>query len=98
MLGAVAMAIGAGLGLYHTGIERGWWKGPDTCTSGDISGLSADALLNQIMEAPLVRCDETAWEFLSLSMASWNGIISLGLAGMWLASVIWDANPYHSER
>ena len=50
------------------------------------------------MEAPLVRCDEVAWEFLSLSMASWNGIISLGLAGMWLACVIWDANPYDAER
>ncbi len=97
-LGAVTMTTGAGLAFYHTGIERGWWEGPDTCTSGDISGLSADALLNQIMEAPLVRCDEVAWEFLGLSMASWNGIVSLGLAGMWLASAVWDANPYDAER
>ena len=73
----------AGIGGYHTGVERGWWDGPSTCSSGDIGGLSPDELLAQIMEAPLVRCDEVAWQMLGLSMASWNMVISLGLAGLW---------------
>lgn len=85
-LGALAALATAGIGAYHTGVERGWWEGPSTCTSGPIGGLSPDQLLDQIMAAPLVRCDEVPWEMLSLSMASWNAIASLGLALLWVAA------------
>ena len=97
VLGMLAMLVGAGLGLYHTGIERGWWQGPDTCTSGDITNLTTDELMAQIMGAPLVRCDEVQWEFLSLSLASWNAVISLALAGLWLAAAVRAPNPYDSS-
>ncbi|MBV2360817.1 disulfide bond formation protein B [Thalassococcus sp. CAU 1522] len=83
-LGAAAALATAGVGFYHTGVERGWWQGPDTCTSGPVGGLSTDDLLNQIMNAPLVRCDEVPWEMFTLSMASWNAIASLVLAGIWV--------------
>jgi disulfide bond formation protein DsbB len=96
-LGSLAMLIGAGLGLYHTGIERGWWRGPDTCTSSGITDLSTDQLMAQILAAPLVRCDEVVWDFLGLSMASWNAVISLALAGLWLASAVRAPNPYDSS-
>lgn len=86
LLGALAALATAGLGLYHTGVERGWWEGPDTCTSGDIGAVSADQLLDQILAAPMVRCDEVAWEMLGLSMASWNMLASLLLALIWLAA------------
>ena len=86
VLGAIAALTSANIGLYHTGVERGWWEGPTTCTSGAIDGLSTDALLDQIMAAPLVRCDDVAWQFLSLSMASWNAIASLLLALIWIAA------------
>jgi disulfide bond formation protein DsbB len=97
VLGMLAMLATSGLGIYHTGVERGWWPGPDTCTSDAIGGLSTDQLMAQIMSAPLVRCDEVQWEFLGLSMASLNAIISLGLAALWLVSVIWAPNPYESS-
>ncbi|MCY1125412.1 disulfide bond formation protein B [Frigidibacter sp. RF13] len=82
--GALAALATAGVGLYHTGVERGFWVGPTTCTSGDVGGLSADDLMNQILAAPLIRCDEVAWQLLGLSMASWNAILSLGLAAIWV--------------
>ncbi len=91
VLGMLAALVSAGLGLYHTGIERGWWPGPDTCTSSDITNLSTDQLMAQIMSAPLVRCDEVAWDLLGLSMASWNAVISLGLAALWLAAAMREA-------
>jgi len=84
LLGMAAALTTAGVGLYHTGVERGWWEGPTTCTSSGTSGLSADDLFDKIMTAPVVRCDDVAWELLGLSMASWNGILSLGLAALWL--------------
>ncbi len=86
VLGALAALTSANVGLYHTGVERGWWEGPTTCTSGPIGGLSTDALVDQIMAAPLVRCDDIAWQFMSLSMASWNAIASLLLAIIWIAA------------
>ncbi|WP_146589916.1 disulfide bond formation protein B [Puniceibacterium confluentis] len=86
LLGACAALATAGVGLYHTGVERGWWEGPTTCTSGPIGGLSTDALLDQIMAAPLVRCDDIAWELLTLSMASWNALASVALALIWIAA------------
>ncbi|MGB5558353.1 MAG: disulfide bond formation protein B [Paracoccaceae bacterium] len=86
LLGALAALTTGGIGLYHTGVERVWWQGPDTCTSGDIGGLTPDQLMDQILTAPLIRCDEVAWQFLTLSMASWNMLISLGLAAIWVVA------------
>ena len=84
LLGALTAATTGAIGLYHTGVERGWWQGPDTCSSGPIGDLSPDQLLDQIMAAPLVRCDEVAWQMLGLSMASWNAVAAFGLMSLWL--------------
>lgn len=84
--GALAAAATAGLGAYHTGVERGWWPGPDSCAStGDLTGSTED-LLDAIMAAPLIRCDEVAWHMFGLSMASWNAILSLALMFLWIAA------------
>jgi disulfide bond formation protein DsbB len=84
LLGALVMAVSTGLGIYHTGVEQKWWRGPDTCVAPDISGLSSEDLLARILEAPVVRCDEIAWTFLGLSMPAWNAVFSLVLVGFWL--------------
>ena len=83
LLGALAMLAGAGIGLYHTGIERGWWPGPESCTgagTGALGGLSGDALLSLDAPTGLVMCDEVVWQMFGLSMASWNALASFGLA------------------
>jgi len=85
-LGALAVLTTAAIGTYHAGVELAWWQGPTSCTSGSIAGLSAEQLLNQIMAAPLVRCDEITWSMAGISMAGWNALISFGLAGIWLWS------------
>ncbi len=86
LIGALAAMITAGIGFFHAGVEQGWWEGPSTCTSGDIGGLSAEELMNQIMAAPLVRCDEIPWDMFGLSMAGWNAAISAVLVLLWLAA------------
>lgn len=85
-LGAIAALTTAGIGLYHSGVEQGYWEGPTTCTSAPIGNLTPDQLMQQIMGAPLVRCDEIPWEMFGLSMASWNAIVSFGLACLWIAA------------
>ena len=86
LAGAAAALTTAGIGLYHTGVERAWWAGPSSCTSGSIEGLSTQQLMDQIMAAPLVRCDEVPWEMFGLSMASWNASAALALAVLWLGA------------
>ena len=83
VLGCLVVLAGAGVALYHTGVEFAWWEGPNTCTSGSIDNLSTEQLLDQILNAPIVRCDEVLWSLFGLSMAAWNGIISLGIAAFW---------------
>ena len=40
-------------------------------------------------QAPrLVMCDEVVWEFLTLSMASWNAIWSAVLAVVWIWALV----------
>ncbi|MCV2870053.1 disulfide bond formation protein B [Defluviimonas sp. WL0002] len=85
-LGAIAAATTGAIGVYHAGVEVKWWEGPTTCTSGPVGGMSADDLLNQIMAAPLIRCDEIAWSLLGVSMAGWNAILSFALAAIWIAA------------
>ena len=86
-LGALAALTTAGIGAYHVGVEQKWWEGPATCTGGDVSTLNADDLFNQIMAAPLVRCDDIAWSLGGISMAGWNAIISLLLAAFWITAI-----------
>ena len=85
--GALTVLIGAGIAFYHTGVERHWWLGPQTCAGQDIGTVSADDLLNAILTAPIVQCDQVAWSMAGLSMASWNGLASLVLAAIWIAAI-----------
>ncbi len=90
LLGGLAAAVTGVIGVYHSGVEQKWWQGPDTCTSGDITGLTNEQLMAQIMAAPLVRCDEIAWQLAGLSMAGWNAVLSFVLVGFWLLA--WRRN------
>lgn len=87
-VGALAALATSLMGFYHAGVEQKLWDGPDSCTtSGSINDLSADQLLDQIMTAPLARCDEIPWEMFGISMAGWNGILSALLAMLWVLAL-----------
>jgi disulfide bond formation protein DsbB len=87
LAGALTTATTAVIGIYHAGVEQGIFEGPTTCTSGSIDRLSADDLLNQIMAAPLIRCDDIPWQLAGISMAGWNAIISIVLCGLWVKAL-----------
>jgi disulfide bond formation protein DsbB len=83
-LGALAALTTAGIGVFHVGVEQGWWQGLDTCVAPSVEGLTPDELMEQIMAAPVVRCGDVLWSFAGISMAGWNAILSLAIAGLWL--------------
>ena len=86
LLGAFAAAATAAVAVYHSGVERGFWDGPATCGGSDTGGLSADQLLERIMDAPLVRCDEIAWQILGVTLPNLNAAFSFALVVVWLAA------------
>ncbi|NJC05223.1 disulfide bond formation protein DsbB [Sphingomonas kaistensis] len=84
-LAALAIASSGVIGLFHAGVEQGWWEGLTTCSTV-ATGATPEELLKSIMATPLIRCDQIAWSFLLLSLAAWNALISLLSTGaiLWL--------------
>ena len=76
-LAATAILIGGLIGAYHAGVEYGWWKGFTACTSE--VAFSGDPL-KDILNAPMVRCDQVQWELFGISLAGYNFLISVPAA------------------
>ena len=77
----------AGIGIFHTGVERDWWEGPASCTGTGLSNLDASDLLSTAGDR-LVMCDKVSWELFSISMPSWNAIFSLLLVVVWVRAAL----------
>lgn len=86
ILALLACLVGAGIGGYHVGVEQGWIAGPSGCSSEASPGITLEELRDQIMNAPLARCDQPSAVFFGVSMAAWNVLLSLALAliSLWL--------------
>ena len=80
-LAGAAALVGAGLAGFHAGVEQHWWAGLAACEGGPPAETVAE-LRERLLNAAPARCDEAAWSFLGLSMAAWNGLLSLALAGL----------------
>ena len=85
-LAALAIMTSGAIGAYHAGVEIGIFEGLTQCSTGPGGGSSAD-ILADIMNTPLVRCDQVQFSFLGVSMAGWNAILSLAsaLLILWLS-------------
>jgi disulfide bond formation protein DsbB len=82
LLGALALAflVNAGLGVYHAGIEWGWWPGPDACSGIAPLATSPEALMKSLANPQIVRCDEAALRILGISLAGYSAMLSAILA------------------
>ena len=90
-LNTLVMAFSISLASYHVGVEQGIFQGPQSCSSSNISLIiekSAEALLQDILNTSVVRCNDVKWYFIGLSMATWNLILSIGLFIGWTISYI----------
>lgn len=77
---AVGFALNAALGIYHAGIEWGWWPGPDTCSGAGSIATSPDELLRSLKQPRVVRCDEAALRIFGISLAGYSAMLSSALA------------------
>lgn len=78
----VAFLANAGLGVFHAGVEWGWWAGPAGCAVGSGLATGTGDLLQSLRQTQLVPCDRAPWTFAGLSFAGWNAVVSAGLAGI----------------
>ena len=86
---AAALAVTAGIGVYHAGIEYAWWAGPGACSGAagfDPSKITAGSLKDMIGAAPPARCDAVPWALAGISLAGWNALISAALAAFALVA------------
>lgn len=84
---AAVFAYGAGLGIYQSGAEWGFWPGPNDCGGGSTAPVSAANMLNALRETRVVSCTEASWRMFGLSFAGWNAVASSGLALLALAAL-----------
>ena len=80
LLAALAIAVSGGIGVFHAGVEYGWWDGLTQCST--MAGSGGGNIIDDIMKTPLVRCDTPQWTLAGISLAGYNAIISLTSAAI----------------
>lgn len=76
----VAFLIGGGIAFYHVGVEAHWWGAITGCAGTPVGQMTIEQFQAQLWR-PQKPCDEVDWRLLGLSLAGWNSIGSLILAG-----------------
>ena len=78
----LAFAVDAGIALYHVGVEHQWWAGPQACTAGSGTVTSVEDLAAMLSKpADVPQCDKPAWTLFGVSMAGFNLLACLVMAG-----------------
>jgi disulfide bond formation protein DsbB len=66
------------LATYHAGVEKKIFTGPTACSSQGLGdNPTLEELKAQIMGAPIVACNEPAWQWHGITMAGMNAVLSL---------------------
>ncbi len=70
-------------GIYHSGVEWGFWPGPTGCTGTSMPrAANMNDFMKQLQTTRVVRCDEVAIRIFGLSLAGWNALISAGMSAL----------------
>lgn len=86
-LAGLSFLGGAAIAFFHVGVEQLWWRGTDGCHAPALDpSLSKAELRARMLNSSFVACDQVPWSFLGLSIAGYNAILSLALAGLSLAA------------
>lgn len=83
-LAGLAALSSAGIGVFHVGVEQGWWQGLAQCSVNTLAGVSSADLLNtEVNVGAPAACDKVAWSLMGISMPGWNVLASTAIAGLW---------------
>ncbi len=79
---ALLFVFNSGFGIYHSGVEWGFWPGPSECSGAVQKGGAVTDFLKQLETTKVVRCDAVAIRIFGLSLAGWNAVICAALAAV----------------
>ena len=82
ILAGVSFLAGAGVALHHVGVEQHWWGSVASCGGELPLSMSAADLQAALSAPPDPACDAPTWVMLGVSAATWNLMLSLGLAAL----------------
>jgi disulfide bond formation protein DsbB len=92
-LAAAAFAVGGAIAVFNVGVEQHWWQGTAACGASGVVATTVEELRQQILGAPVVRCDEVAWSLFGISLAGYNVLASAALAAFSLWAALGLARP-----
>jgi disulfide bond formation protein DsbB len=75
------LLVNSAIAFYHFGVEQKWFRGLDSCAFVASNIDSIEKLKLELKNTKAVRCDQPQFVFLKLSIAGWNMIYCLILAG-----------------
>ncbi len=93
----IFMLVGAGIAIYHSGVEWKFWPGPTACGGGAGFAGNIGDLMSQLKTTRIVPCDEPPFRILGLSPAGYNVFYSLGLAGFCLWHAFMQPGTNHGR-
>lgn len=91
-IAAAIFAWGTYMGVYHAGVEWGFWPGPTLCTGLGDPDLSFGDLGGEI--DAVIPCDHVQFRFLGISLAGYNALVSLGIVALLLLAIVDQVRRY----
>ncbi len=86
LLAALAFLAGAGIAMFHVGVEQHWWRGTESCHAVAIDfNAPVSDLREQLLAKQPATCDSIPWSFAGISIAGFNVIASL----LFAAGCVW---------
>jgi disulfide bond formation protein DsbB len=79
-LTGMALLVVVGTAVFHVGVEHGWWQGTAACVGVSTAGMSQEELTQAILNAPVTRCDQPAFQLFGISMAGYDALYAAALA------------------
>lgn len=76
VMAALAIFTSGAIGIFHAGVEYHWWDGITACARAP--GTGSGNIMDDIMKAPLVSCNQPQWTLGPISLAGFNAIFSIG--------------------
>ena len=94
LLAGLLSLLSSAIGLWHSGVELGYFNSPSSCID---TNFNSNITLNDLLTKPISGCDIIIWDFLGLSMANWNTILSLFLGCFCIIFSFYNRGGYYEK-